>query len=58
MTQKNDLGLKMGTKRQVIFEDLKKATEAMISDGEKALIANKAILVKCCEEIEAEKRKL
>ena len=55
--QPKDLGLKVGTKEQVIFEELAKNAKLQIDNQEKSLIANKAILAMCEKRIEEEKKK-
>ena len=50
-----DLGIKIGTKEEIVWTDLLKVTTIMIEDAEKALIANKGIKRMCEENIEKEK---
>ena len=53
----NKLGLKMGTERQVIYTDLLKATETLISEGKKAMEVNTDIKAMCERIIAEEKEK-
>ena len=50
-----DLGIKIGTKEEIVWTDLLKITNTMMEDAEKALIANKGIKRMCEENIEKEK---
>ena len=50
-----DLGIKIGTKEEIVWTDLLKITNIMIEDAEKALIANKGIKRMCEENIKKEK---
>lgn len=56
-TTDEDLGIKIGSRREVIFSDLKKATLVQIEGQEKALEANQEIVKMCTRVIEEEKEK-
>ena len=51
-----DLGVRIGTKEQKIWEDMKKATLANIENDEKILVIDHAMLKLCDEKIEEQKR--
>ncbi len=53
-----DLGLKMGTKNMILWEDSIKQTKATIESLEKALIINKAILEMAIAKVEEERLKV
>lgn len=55
--EKKDLGIKVGTKEQKIWTELKKKTEVMIDEMEKALLVNKEILALCNDKIKKEMEK-
>jgi len=55
--KKNKYGLKIATKEEVVWKDMKKITQIAIEDKEKALIIDRALLVLCDEKLEIEKFK-
>ena len=61
MEQKNkepkDLGIKIGTKAQVLWETVKKNTLVEIEANEKELIVHKAMLLMAEKKIDIEKEK-
>lgn len=55
---KEDLGIKIGTEQQIIWENVFKETSKMIEDLEKGLIIQKAIKELAEKKISLEKKKL
>ena len=53
-----DLGVKVGTKEQVIWEKVLKDLENSIARGEEDILVQKAFMDVCLKKIEAEKKKL
>lgn len=53
-----NLGLRVGTKDLVIWEDMRKATLVNIENHEKVLIVDKALLKLCDKKIAEEKKKM
>jgi len=58
MKKDENLGIRLGTKRQSIFEELREATKIQIEGQEKSLEANREILKMCERIISEEKQKL
>ena len=53
-----DLGVKIGTKKQVIWERVKKEAEILIQESEDNLIIQKGMLALAENNIAAEKEKI
>ena len=55
--EKEELGLKLGSKEESIFTELKEMTEKLLEEQEKSMIANKAIIAMCEDKIRQEQEK-
>lgn len=53
-----DLGVKIGTKEQVIWENVAKEARVLIEQSENNLVIQRAMLVMAEEKVAAEKNKL
>jgi len=58
MKEPKDLGVKIGTKEQAIWETVKNEAKVLIEQSEKNLIIQKAMLALAMRKIEEEKRKV
>ena len=58
MKEPKDLGVKVGTKEEVIWTDVKKESEVLIEQSENHLIVQKALLEMAIRKIAEEKEKL
>ena len=52
----NDLGIKIGTKDEALWTDLKEATEIQITELEKSLKVNREILIMAEKKIKEEEQ--
>ena len=58
MPPNKDLGIKIGTKTQALWIQIKKEAEILIEQSKNNLIVQRALCRVADEEIEAEKRKM
>jgi hypothetical protein len=56
--KQKDLGVKIGTKAQILWEKVKTDTERSIKETEDSLTFYRATLIMAKQHIEAEKKKL